>query len=824
MKKTISFYLFLFSCTLFCVLSCKVGSSQILYGLTAAGGDSSGGVLYQYNAFTSQENVIYPFAPQAPFGPTSNLIQATDGNYYGITSYGGRTGYGVIFKITSSGHFTTIANFNNHNNSYPCLMIQATDGNFYGVTAGGGTYNYGTIFKCTLSGVLTTLINFNDTNGAYPYGNIMQASDGNLYGTTSYGGSSKNGTLFKCTTSGILSVLINFNKTDGDGPAGALLQAKDSNLYGTTEGGGKFNDGTIFKCTTSGSLTTLVNFNDTNGYEPRAGLIQAFDGNFYGTTVSGGDSGLGTLFKCTPAGAITTLVSFHDTIGKNPYGSLLQAKDSNLFGMTESGGFPSGYYYNGNFGTVFKCTTSGSLITMLKFDSIHGKNPENSLIQSTDGNLYGLAPSGGSVNGGTFFKITTTDTLTTLFNFGDVLIGTPTGNLILASDNNIYGMTNAFKGEIFKYTLSDTVKNLTNTGIDNGAIGFLQATDGNFYGITSGGGNDFGTIFKCSISGVANPISSFSLYGAFNPSGNLMQASDGNLYGTTIAYNKAPLGTLFKCTTSGLFTILAHFTGDAPYGFYPDGSLIQTSDGNLYGMTMEGGATSGKYPGGNGIIFKYDIDSNIIRTLVNFNDTNGGVPCGGLIQASDGCIYGMTSRGGTKDSGIIFKYTLAGTLTTLVNFNGTNGAGPRGSLIQASDGNLYGTTPTGGSYGFGTLFKCTTSGVLTTLLNFNSSNGAKPFGNLLEVTQGPLTVNKITDEGIVNIYPNPGKGLFTVSLGTLNENTKIEIYSVLGEKIFEKIFRQVNGLELNLSALPNGIYFARIITNHTITKKIVLDK
>ncbi|HXA80738.1 MAG TPA: choice-of-anchor tandem repeat GloVer-containing protein, partial [Opitutaceae bacterium] len=192
-------------------------------------------------------------------------------------------------------------------------LVQANDGNFYGMTyEGGSTYvsinnlGEGTIFRMTPAGALTTLVSFTGANGSYPAANLVQGIDGNFYGTTTEDNVNDDGTVFKMTPAGVLTTLVYFSSTSGQYP-NALVQGSDGNFYGTTEGtgsGGK--DGTIFKITPAGALTTLASFDSANGNEPLAGLVQGSDGNFYGTTVLGGSSNVGVVFQlivpsCTAA-------------------------------------------------------------------------------------------------------------------------------------------------------------------------------------------------------------------------------------------------------------------------------------------------------------------------------------------------------------------------------------------------------------------------------------------------------------------------------------------------------------------------------------------
>ncbi len=351
-------------------------------------------------------------------GPQAPLIQTTDGNFYGATSFGGsgigscggETGCGTIFKMTPSGSLTVLYSFCMQDgcpdgSSPNGALVQGADGNFYGTTFQGGISAGGTVFKITPSGALTTLYQFDGLdNGEYPTGGLVRANDGNFYGTTGQGGISGGGTVFKITSSGVLTTLHSFSNFDGGMPE-PLVQASDGDLYGTTKSGGDNSDGTAFKITLSGTLTTLHNFNGDDGSLPEAALVQGIDGNFYGTTYEGGN-GYGTVFQMTPTGVVTVLHSFawYPADGAYPTAALLQATDHNFYGTTSQGGADDA-------GTVFKITPQGTLTILHSFALIDGASPSGSLIQSSDSSFYGTA-FGGGINGscdgtgcGTVFRL-----------------------------------------------------------------------------------------------------------------------------------------------------------------------------------------------------------------------------------------------------------------------------------------------------------------------------------------------------------------------------------------------------------------------------------
>jgi uncharacterized repeat protein (TIGR03803 family) len=310
--------------------------------------------------------------------PFAGLLLATDGNLYGTTTDGGLYDGGAIFKITPGGTLTTIYSF--CAGGVPCTdgaapyggLVEGHNGVFYGTTAWGGTNtgcyrNCGTVFKITTSGKLTTLANFCvetkctdfNTDSADSYGALVFGTDGNLYGTSYYGGSGNGcsygshtncGTVFRMTPGGTLTTLHNFGGPDGGNPAAGLVLGSDGSFYGTTSAFGPNGGGTVFKISTEGALTTLYNFCEplgcANGGGPLGTLVQGTDGNFYGTTAGGGDEGTcnqygicGTIFEITPNGTPTILFQqFGGTNGSFPYGGLLLATNGILYGTTNSDG------------------------------------------------------------------------------------------------------------------------------------------------------------------------------------------------------------------------------------------------------------------------------------------------------------------------------------------------------------------------------------------------------------------------------------------------------------------------------------------------------
>jgi uncharacterized repeat protein (TIGR03803 family) len=240
----------------------------------------------------------------------------------------------------------------------------------------------------------------------------------------------------------------------------------------------------------------------------------------------------------------------------------------------------------------------------------------------------------------------------------------------------------------------------TFTGADGNQAedGLDLATNGNLYGTTINGGSvGIGTLYEITPAGAFTLLDTFINNGAF-PEGRLVQGTNGLFYGT-VRY-----GNVFDITAAGTFTQLHSFTGGAD-GSEPVGPLVQGRDGNFYGGNVSGA-------NGDGVIYKIS-PAGIFTTVYTFcsltNCADGGSPNQGVIQATDGNFYGITSTGGAYKNGTIFQLTPSGQLTTLYSFCKISGCPDGmtlyGGLLQATDGNFYGTTFGGGAQTIGTIFR-----------------------------------------------------------------------------------------------------------------------
>lgn len=284
----------------------------------------------------------------------------------------------------------------------------------------------------------------------------------------------------------------------------------------------------------------------------------------------------------------------------------------------------------------------------------------------------------------------------------------------------------------------------------------VQGDDGAFYGTTgmtwSNSQYTFSSYegdvaFKVTTSGQYTVLAHFGFDSEVgsNPSRHLEKGTDGNFYGTT-SEGGGGSGCVFKMTPSGTLSVMAPFQGST-IGRRPGSGVVQASDGNFYGVSQ--GYYTDYDPD---VIFKM-TPSGTLTKLASFPTDQLDVRVfDRLVQGPDGNLWGCTSQGGSSHKGSVFKVSLSGTLTTVVNFDGSNGEAPQGGLIAGSDGNLYGTTrgddspAPGDSSHIGTVFRLTTSGTLTTLFEFKDAPyGAYPVGRLVQGPDGNLYGSTMRD-------------------------------------------------------------------------------
>src|SRR5271167_478614 len=334
---------------------------------------------------------------------------------------------------------------------------------------------------------------------------------------------------------------------------------------------------------------------DPTWFVPFGTLVQGRNGNIYTTSVLGGVNNNGTVFSMTPAGVLSApliLTFSYNAGGADPDGGLTLGADGNLYGAV-------GFVYNNvacnGLGSIFKITPGGSLTYLYTYPTTGTAGaPAQAPMQGTDGNFYGATPTapdvcGVSVNG-TIYKLTPSGTLTTLIESNGPLY-------VLAfqgTDGNFYGFDGWNPGSVFKITPSGKYTTIYQFDGTHGSqpVGIIQGADGNFYGTTSSGGsNHDGVIFKLTPGGKITVLHNFAYTpDGWQPQSGVVQATDGNLYGVTPNGGTAGFGSIYRIGPSGTnYSILYSFDGTT--AATPEIALLQHSNGLFYGLSFGGGLT-----------------------------------------------------------------------------------------------------------------------------------------------------------------------------------------------------------------------------------------
>jgi uncharacterized repeat protein (TIGR03803 family) len=478
----------------------------------------------------------------------------------------------------------------------------------------------------------------------------------------------------------------------------------------------------------------------------------------------------------------TVVGDFTGANGANPDGALLQTLNGTFEVPAFSGGGNQslGCPFTDGCGTLEEIQNNefGSSLPFCSRSSCDGGwAPTGALLQDTEGNLYGATVYGGSspycstvfsndYGCGMIFELTQKGVLTTLYTFcsqpncADGAL--PNGSLVRGLNGNFYGTTQA--------------------GGANCALG--------------SGGKGCGTVFEITTAGKLTTLYSFcsevnsggGCTDGMSPLAGLALAPSGSFLGTTTFGGTMPdcpafdCGTVFEITPAGHLTHLHSFCSETHCadGNRPYSGLVLASNGKFYGTTSVGGSTTADA----GTIFELTSGEKLTTFYTFCSQTNcsdGIGPLGGLVQGTDGNLYGTTSEGGASSNcpytgppitgcGTIFQITLAGNLTTLYNFCSQSGCSdgefPKQALMQGTNGSFYGTTYQGGDTtcragaGCGAVFSLSMG-----LLPFVQANPALgKAGKVIDILGNSLT-------GATSVTFNGTAALFTVEADTYIEAT-----------------------------------------------------
>lgn len=606
------------------------------------------------------------------------------------------------------------------------------------------------------------------------------------------------------------------------------IQAQTPGLWGMTSEGGTDGVGTIFKIAPDGTgLAVKHSFNVVNaGARPyvNAQLLKLSNGKLYGVTSDGGTNNAGVLFEYDPAtGIYTKKVGFSNATGRLPMGTLTLGSNGKLYGMAPAGGA-------NNLGTIYEYDLATNVLTKkIDLTQANGHSPNgNSLYLHTNGKFYGLTLYGGAFNLGVLFEYDpSTNTYTKKIDFSGTANGAyPYGSLMITTGGRIFGMTalggTNSKGTLFEYTPStNTFTKRFDFTTTSGAQPFGSLVEGDnnrLYGVTSADGSSLFE-FNPANNTVTKKIDFNNNSNGIAPYGTPAKGANGKLYGATLLGGSLGNGVLYEYDIStNTYTKKYDFSSEEGSIVY--GSLTLANNGNFYGLTYQGGLASGQ-----GVLFEYNPNTNSYTKKIEFEQTpNGQLPFGGLAQASNKKLYGMTIQGGSKNGGVLFELDpLTNAFNRKHEFDGPTGAFPQGNLTPAPNGKLYGMTSQGGSVNAdGVIFEFDPStGTYTVKYEFDNNNGSEPIGSLMLASNGKLY--GMTGQGGTNGYGvifefDPATNLFTKKTEFDFQTVGFNPYDALIEVSNGKFYGTCRDGGLNGNGL--GTIFEYDLTTNTITKKV----
>jgi len=803
----------------------------MFYGLTSTGGPHFGGAIIRFNPNTNQDSVVWGLGSgtdgKTPYG--SLALDSNNGMFYGMSYSGGTNSKGTIFRFNPNTNKDSVVwNLGyGSDGSYPygSLVYDKNNGLYYGMTGEGGSNNRGTIIKFNpVTNQDSVLQNLSGGTGEYPYGDfVYDKTNGLFYGMIEEGGSNGYGTIITLNPStNVENVAWNFGSgTDGKSPQGNLIYDSSNGLfYGLIHSGGVYTTGAVISFNPTNNSENMVwSFgNALDGINPGKEdlVLDPYNGWFYAMIPNGGTYNKGAIIKFDPRtkaeSAVWAFGNGQD--GKSPYGNLIFDTQNGLFyGMTDNGG---SHIDSGTIISFDPATNSENVVWNFG-GGTDASNPEGTFVYNPVNKLYyGMTSSGGASNKGAIISFNPVNNQEkVVWSFS----GRPDGSQPLGA---------------FTYDTSRKV----------------------FYGMTETGGSaGYGCILKFNpATNAENVLYSFS---GDDPYGDVVYDPVNKMYYEMTLYGgNYSSGSIQRFNpNTNKDTLLWSFLNYGPDGRNPYGSFVyDVNRGVFYGMTSVGGLSTGA-------IIKFNPNTNQDSVVWNFgNGTDGSFPVGDLVHLptcnlgdsvvvtnitcnglSDGkCIenlvggtspYTYTWNNGASTSAI--SNLTAGTYTATVTDN--NGCMASASVTITQPAAI---TTIADYYGF-TDSAC--MGVAYALANGGTSpyrylwtnggtddtakklceghyccvvtdrNGCKD-SSCINTATGINNMSPATDR--ILVYPNPNNGIFTIQANNqqLLANSYIEIYNVLGEKVYSQSKTNNSQLTINLNNQPNGVYLYRIIT------------
>jgi uncharacterized repeat protein (TIGR03803 family) len=740
------------------------GSDGYFYGTTISGGPGGGGVVYRMDA-EGGVTLLHAFTSAEGTNPYGALLQGNDGFFYGTTSSGGPGSGGAVYRMDASGRVTILHAFSGVEGAAPSAgLIQARDGFLYGTTSSGGAQGVGTVFRVTAAaGSAASQLAVSQASGIFGGATNVSATLTSSTGPLS-------GEIVSFTINGrTVATAI----TDGSGVAAATNVSLTGIRPGTTPVQATF-AGDASHIATQGIADLIVapgtprvtwaSPPDTHVGAPlgpqQLNAVADVPGTFtydppQGTLLSAGSaqpltavftpSAVNDYRIVTAATAINVLKALPTIVWGNPadvtFGAALGSAQLNA-----TANVPGTFLYVPGPGTVLpfgpaQVITATFTPSDLDAYATAAATVRINIVRGTPiitwaaplsivyGASLGSAQLSATANvpgtftykpgAGTVLPVGRGQLLSMTFSPADALGYSP------ATRSVIIDVVSAAPPPQPTYQV---LHNFTRADGASPQAELVQAHDGYLYGTTSSGGpNDFGTVFRLGPNGPVNVIRFLATTDGTSPVAGLLEGSDGKLYGTSVSGGSNGAGTVYRLDAAGTVTMLHAFTWSD--GAHPDAALIQARDGRYYGTTFNGGRA------GAGTVVRMD-PSGAATLLYEFTGVDAGSPATGVIQGTDGYFYGTTLYGGPSGAGTVYRLDSSGAMTLLHTFTRTEGAYPYAGLLQGSDGYFYGTTSAGGSGGRGNVYRVSADGGFTVLHGFTSSEGTSSYGGLIQGSDG----------------------------------------------------------------------------------------
>lgn len=816
-----------------------------VYGLASTLNGTSYGSITRYNPQNNNYEPIFEFSDSTGSYASSIIGDPITGLIYGTTYSGGYTPVSYIFRFNpSNSEFNILHTFVDTLGENPLDIVFHDNGLLYGVTKQGGSFNRGVLFNFDIfSYEYDVLFHFNDSTGGGRKG-ILATSDGDLYGTTNFGGDYHEGVLFRYdVSSGLYEKYVDFNDTIGKSLKGSLIEASNGKLYGTAYGGGELNGGVLFEFDKQSKTYSVLHHFDFYEGLPLWYLSELKNEELFGCTNMGGDYNCGTVFKYDILqDSLFYINEFDLNIGNLPNGLFLKCSNGKIISTTHRGGvFNSGSFLEFDISDY----SMNKIYDFYGYSEYH--DVVGTLINSPEGGIYGLTNLDDGIileSGSTLFSI---DKEAEEHKVLDIFSGSAKSLSHYNYEYYFYPSGGSFRAYFHDSLKSTTICDLNNPiGYPTGSL--VLADNNIMYGMQQDDNpNPAGLIFSFNPLNYYNEKNSgfWGSNGAYPIDNSLINIHDGFLYGLTSGGGANNDGVIFKYDPlADEITKLYDFSSST--GSYPTGDLLAINNDVCYGMTNTGGSNN------LGVIYKYSLTDIEYIVIHEFDGINGANPTGSLIQASNGKLYGLTTNGGEFDKGVVFEFDLSNnTFSKILDFNGDNGSHPlETSLIEVcdiptivqqpenieviegntaylaivpSEGEITGiqwfrhNLPLDGEtndtlfieqasildqgYYYCEIYTiCSSIRSQTVYLSFESG----------------LDKNEMKD--VANVYPNPSNGIINIELRKPQSISEVSIFDMYGKKLFNEEFQSSSEIMVNISQYEKGVYFLKL--NATTIKLI----